>query len=310
MKILITGGAGMVGTTLVHRLQQLKIHDFLVVDNLLYETDYLMNVPFKRGDVSDPAFMIPLLDNYEPDAVIHLAGIVGDAACSLRPIESYNVNIKSIKLLADYYKGRIIWPSSCSVYGLNDEIATEESPVTPLSLYAQMKVNGEQLLIDKNAFIPRLGTLHGVGGRFRSDLVVNLLTIRALIEGKIQVFGGGQYRPLLHVEDLADTIVRHLASTRKGVFNLAEGNYKILDIAQEVQRQLPNTQLEITPTSFEDSRNYKVSIEKAQKAWGFKPTLGINYTIKSIIDLYNEGRIKDFANMKYSNVLGLQFHNK
>jgi len=203
MKVLITGVAGLVGHAIVDLLNAIKVHEFLGVDNLLYTDEYLRHVPFQVGNVGDSEFMVPLLDSYKPDAVIHLAGIVGDAACATRPKEAEEANITSIKILRDHIDGRIIFPSSCSVYGTNDDLVTEESTPNPLSLYAEMKLRAEEILEGKNVFIPRLGTLHGVTGRLRNDLVVNVLAIRALVEGKILVFGGEQYRPLLHVRDFA-----------------------------------------------------------------------------------------------------------
>lgn len=307
MRILITGGAGLVGSALVQRLQQIKFHEFLVVDNLLYEPDYLLNVPFKGGDVSDPKFILPILDTFKPDVVVHLAGIVGDGACAVRPLEAQHVNVDSIKLLCENYNGRIIFPSSCSVYGVNDDLVTEESPLNPLSLYASMKVTAEKLLKDKNAFIPRLGTLHGVGGRMRSDLVVNILTIRALIEKKMTVFGGEQYRPLLHVDDFVNTIIVQLPLSHQGIFNLVEDNYKIIDIANAVQKLIPGVSIEREDISFEDARNYRASSQKAKETWGFDPKKGLKDTIQGIINVYEDRRIKDFAHVKYSNLVSLQF---
>lgn len=310
VKILITGGAGLVGTAIVRALQQMPEHKFLVVDNLLYESDYLLNVPFKGGDISDPAFLIRVLTEFKPDAVIHLAGIVGDGACAVRPYEAYRINLDSVRTLCNMYDGRIIFPSSCSVYGVNNDLVTEEAELSPLSLYASLKSNAERVLEGKNVFIPRLGTLHGVSGRLRNDLVVNILTLRALTTQKIRVFGGEQYRPLLHVKDAVDTFIYQCTAEHTGIFNLVEGNYRIFDIAEKVQEMIPGTEMEVVETSFEDSRNYKASSEKAYKAWGFAPRFQIHDTINDLIQVYNENRVKDFSNMKYSNLVSLQLNGK
>jgi nucleoside-diphosphate-sugar epimerase len=255
--------------------------------------------------------MVPLLNSYKPEAVIHLAGIVGDAACATRPKEAEEANITSVKILRDhYFGGRIIFPSSCSVYGANDDIVTEESTLNPLSLYAEMKVRAEEILKDKNAFIPRLGTLHGVTGRLRNDLVVNVLAIRAIVEGKITVFGGEQYRPLLHVRDLAEIMVMQLPRKYTGIFNLVENNYKIVELAEIVKQVIPNTEIEITKMEFEDRRNYRASAVKAKKYWEFNPTRTVLDTVEDIARIYNEGRIKDFSMLKYSNMLTLQLKAK
>jgi len=305
---MILGGAGLVGHAIVDILNQLRIHEFLVVDNLLYTDEYLRHVPFQAGNVGDPNFMVPLLDSYKPDAVIHLAGIVGDAACAARPKEAEEVNITSVKILRDHFDGRIIFPSSCSVYGANENLVTEESVPNPLSLYAEMKLCAEEILVDKNAFIPRLGTLHGVTGRLRNDLIVNILAIRAMVEKKISIFGGEQYRPLLHVKDLAEVMTCQLSQQRRGIFNLVENNYKISELADIVKQVIPDIKIEITEMEFEDRRNYKASAEKAKKCWNFNPKLSVKDTVEDIVRIYNEGRIKDFSLIKYSNISTLQLN--
>ncbi|MCK4822665.1 NAD(P)-dependent oxidoreductase [bacterium] len=305
MRVLITGAAGLAGHAVVDLLNSTRVHEFLGVDNLLYDDEYLRQVPFQAGNVGDSKFMVPLLESYKPDAVIHLAGIVGDAACAARPKEAEEANITSVKILRDHFEGRIIFPSSCSVYGANDSLVTEESMPNPLSLYAKMKLRAEEILGGKNVFIPRLGTLHGVTGRLRNDLVANVLTIRALIEGEITVFGGEQYRPLLHVRDFAETVVVQLPRQYTGIFNLVENNYKISELADIVKQVIPNTEIEITEMEFEDRRNYKASATKAKKSWGFDPRLTVFDTVEDIVRIYNEGRIKDFSLLKYSNMLTL-----
>lgn len=306
MKILVTGGAGLVGHAVVDILKQIKVHKFLVVDNLLYTDEYLRNVAFQAGNVGDLKFMAPLLKNYKPDAVIHLAGIVGDAACAARPKEAEEANVISVKILRDHFDGRIIFPSSCSVYGANDNLVTEESAPNPLSLYAAMKLRAEKILEGKDVFIPRLGTLHGVTGRLRNDLVVNMLAIRAVIEGRITVFGGEQYRPLLHVKDLAEVIVMQLSQQHTGIFNLVENNYKITTLANIVKQVIPSIEIKTTKMEFEDRRNYRASASKAKKCWGFDPKLTVFDTVEDIVRIYNEGRIKDFSMIKYSNMSTLQ----
>lgn len=311
MRILILGGAGLVGHAIVDILNVIKGHEFLVVDNLLYSDEYLRNVNFQFGNVGDSAFMVTLLKNYVPDGVIHLAGIVGDAACAARPQETEEANITSIKILRDHFDGKLIFPSSCSVYGMNKRLVTEESSLNPLSIYAETKVRAEELLKDKpQVFIPRLGTLHGVTGRLRNDLIVNLLSIRALIEGKITVFGGSQYRPLLHVRDLAEMMVQQLFHMHPGIYNLVENNYKISELAGIIKQVLPKTKIEITEIEFEDRRNYKASARKARNELNFSPRLSVQQTVEDMVRIYNEGRIKDFSILKYSNVLTLQFKGK
>lgn len=310
-RILITGCAGLVGRELLNILNKSSDKQVFGVDNLLYETDFLYPCQFQRGNVGDKNFMQMILKNFAPTHVIHLAGIVGDAACSSRPKEAYEANVTSLEILRDNFDGRIIWMSSCSVYGANDNLVNEESTFNPLSLYAEMKVQGEDILKDKNALILRLGTLHGVSGRFRNDLIVNVLAIRALIEKKLSIYGGTQYRPLLSVHDLANWIVSDfLKRDIIGTFNLLENNFRIKDVAQIVKSVLPETIIETTEMPFEDRRNYKVSFEKAKKTFGLVRTYSVRDTVKEIQKMYLEGRIKDYSNIKYSNMSALQIGNK
>ena len=132
------------------------------------------------------------------DAVVWLAALVGDPACALHPDVSVEINQESVRALAENFEGRLIFLSTCSVYGAQDSVLDEKSPLNPLSVYAVTKLEAEKYLAEKNAIIFRLGTLFGVGdlfSRIRLDLVVNILTVRAHRVGTVKVFGGEQFRP-------------------------------------------------------------------------------------------------------------------
>lgn len=307
MKVLITGGAGLIGHSVIDQINR-KEHDVVIVDKLLYADDYLRNdSKFYYGDVSDEDFMVPFLKKHKFDAVIHLAAIVGDGACQIRSRESREVNVNSVEILSKYFDGRIIFPSSCSVYGVNPEEVTEESPLNPLSLYAATKVEAERLLKEKNAIILRLGTLHGMTYRIRNDLVVNLLTIRALTEGKMSVFGGDQYRPLLQVGDIATLMIQLLDNPTTGVYNVAEGNYTISAIAERIKSQLHRigikSEIEHTEVLFEDHRDYRVNLDKLRTVPDITlPRTPVEDTVVHIAWLHKTGRVKDFFNARYSNV--------
>jgi nucleoside-diphosphate-sugar epimerase len=194
--------------------------------------------------------------------------------------------------------------STCSVYGARDGELDESSPTNPLSAYAVTKLAAESYLKDKNAMIFRLGTLFGLGdnySRIRLDLVVNTMTVRAITEGKLRVFGGEQYRPLLHVKDAAQVIADNLETKHTGIFNVHKENIRILDLARLVEKSVPGVSLDIVDTSFEDSRNYKATSDKAVKTFGFKPKYDAKQGIKEVKRLIEEGRIKDYNNPRYSN---------
>lgn len=299
MKILITGGAGYLGGALTDMLLQ-TTHDIRVYDNLTYEESYLKPVPFVFGDIRDKKKLKEQLD--WADVVVWLAALVGDGACALNPALTKEINQDTVKWLADNFDSRIIFMSTCSVYGARDGLLDEEAPTNPLSVYASTKLKAESYLKNKNAIIFRLGTLFGLGdeySRIRLDLVVNTLTARAMSEGKLTVFGGNQYRPLLHVKDAAWAILCNLESEYTGIYNLHLTNVRILALAEAVQAVIP-CELDVVETSFEDSRNYKVDSSKAKQI-GFAPQYGVYEGVTELRELLRKGRIKDLNNPRYSN---------
>lgn len=299
------GGAGYLGGAVTDILSNpvaaWASHNFRVYDNLTYEEAYLKPVPFIFGDVRDRESLKKQLD--WADCVIWLAALVGDGACAINPVKTKEINQDSVKWLSENFDGRIIFTSTCSVYGAQDGLLNEDSPLNPLSVYAQTKLEAESYLKDKNAIIFRLGTLFGLGdnySRIRLDLVVNTMTARAVSEGKLTVFGGEQYRPLLHVKDAAQTIIDHLESDITGIFNLHQQNVRILDLAEGVKRQIA-CELEVVETSFEDSRNYRANSKKAKESFGFKPHYYADQGINEVKELLQQGRIKDLNNPRYNN---------
>lgn len=301
MKIAILGGAGFLGGAVTDLLAD-SGHEVRVYDCLLYEEAYVKDVDFVFGDVRDRPRLQEQLD--WADACIVLAAIVGDGACALMPSEATEINYDAVEYIANNFDGRIIFMSSCSVYGASDGLLDESSATNALSLYASTKLKAEALLADKNAIIFRLGTLFGLGDSYsrpRLDLVLNTLTAKALSDHRLRIFGGEQYRPLLHVRDAARAIAQNLETDHTGVFNLHRSNIKILDLAREVQAQVPGTELEIVETTFEDSRNYRVTSRKAVDAFGFIPTLTVTDGIEEVKQLLESGRLKRIDNPRYSN---------
>ena len=201
--------------------------------------------------------------------------------------------------------------STCSVYGAQDKELDENSITNPLSLYAETKLNAEKCLKHKNAIIFRLGTLFGVGdlySRIRLDLVVNILTVRAHTEGEIKVFGGDQFRPLLHVKDVARAVLMNLDSEHKGIFNLQRQNVRIMDLAYQVRNHFPDMKIEHTDMPFQDTRNYRVSSNKAFETFGYKSIHSIDEGIEQLKFLVETRRIKDLSSPRYSNQAYLKEH--
>jgi len=307
MKVLVVGGAGYVGGGIVDKLSQ--NHEVTVYDSLVYETSYRKNVNFILGDIREYDKLNKILNNF--DVVIWLAALVGDGACSINPELTYEINSESIKNLVTNFDKRIVFLSTCSVYGAQDGVLTEESETNPLSEYASSKLLGEQYLKDSNSIIFRLGTLFGISDQFsrvRLDLVVNILTAKALMEKKISVFGGDQWRPLLHVKDVANAIDQTVDTSLNGIYNLHYKNYKIIDIAEKIKEKIGDIEIDITPMSFEDARNYQVSSEKLEKESKFKAQIGLEQGIDEIYELILNNRIKDINDPRYSNQNFLKEH--
>ena len=302
-KVLVVGGAGYVGGWLTDQLLTFG-HEVRVVDNLTYEDMYLKDIEFYFGDVTN--FKTVETHLIWADVVVWLSALVGDPACAINPKLTIETNVNSVKMLTNAFSGRIIFLSTCSVYGAQNLILSEESPTSPMSLYAESKLRAELILLEaKNeVLIFRLGTLFGVGdsySRLRFDLVLNSLTARAVTEKSMSVFGGQQFRPLLHVRDVATAIVPEIQTTNSGVYNLHAENLTILELAQRIQKILPDANIETTDISFQDLRNYKVSSEKANRLLKFVPKYSIETGIKEIISLIVTKRIRDVRISKFNN---------
>ena len=300
MNVLVVGGAGYVGGGIVDKLKE--NHSVTVYDSLIYEESYRKDIKFVYGDIRDHEKLLELLNSN--DAVIWLAALVGDGACAINPELTFQINSESVKFLAENFKKRIVFLSTCSVYGAQEGMLDESSSINPLSEYASSKVQAEEYLQNSNAIIFRLGTLFGISDEFsriRLDLVVNILVTKALSEGKLTVFGGDQWRPLLHVNDVANAINHTLENEVTGVFNLHYKNFKIIDIANKIIEKVPTAKIETTPMKFQDARNYQVSSEKLFNETGFRAQVDLSTGIDEVYQLISSKRIKDVNHIRYSN---------
>lgn len=306
MKILIVGGAGYVGGVVTDLLIKNK-YNVTVYDSLLYEDQYMKGCSFILGDVRDESKLTSLFNKF--DTIVWIAALVGDGACNIDPKLTNEINFKSVEFLSKHFNGRIVFFSTCSVYGAQNQLLNENSSVNPLSLYASTKLKAENALKNKNAIIFRLGTLFGLSDKFarlRMDLVVNTLTAKAFIENKINVFGGEQYRPLLHVKDAAKAIHESISSKEVGIFNLSLDNFKIIDIANAIKDHFPSLEILIEDIPFQDTRNYRVDNSKSLNLLNFKADISLLDGIKEIKKLLIETRIKDINNPRYTNQKYLQ----
>lgn len=292
-KVLVVGGAGYVGGVVTDALLGRNI-PFSVYDSLLYEHQYLKPLDFIYGDVRDKEKLAKLLPGYSH--IIWLAAIVGDGACNVKPELTIQVNQDSVDWLSHNFHGRIVYLSTCSVYGKNDQEVIETSVVNPLSLYAKTKMQAEEFLMGKNCIIFRLGTVFGVSdnySRIRMDLVVNYMTARAVKNKKLEIFGGDQWRPLIHVKNVGEVVVNSLDKNLTGVYNIATLNYQMKELGKEIGT-IMGCQVDYKEMKSEDMRNYHVNTNKAKESGllSFKKVLNIEDGVREIADLVSLKKIK------------------
>jgi nucleoside-diphosphate-sugar epimerase len=249
------------------------------------------------------------------DAVIHLAAIVGDPACALDEKITREINIASTRMIGELAKGfgvrRLIFASTCSVYGACDNLIDERSSLNPVSLYAHTKIDSEKVLLelataDFSPVILRLATVYGLSYRPRFDLVVNLLIAKALTEKKISIFGGEQWRPFIHVDDVAESFCKCLGAkvlqVHGQIFNVGsnEQNYKIKQVGEMINQRWPDTVVEIMK-DLDDKRNYRVRFDKIQEILGFIPLKTIKDAFTEFEVLFSSNNITNYQDQLYSN---------
>jgi nucleoside-diphosphate-sugar epimerase len=325
-KILIVGGAGFIGTALALKLLE-KNYNITILDKLIYDKKIIKknfknkkNFNFILGDVCDLNTQIKAIK--EIDVVVYLSEIVGDPACSAKPEDALKTNYLSVLSFAHLCShlaiDKFIYTSSCSVYGLDEDnkLLSEKSNLNPVSHYARIKIMSEKALLSSsnNYFKPtiiRLGTVFGPSKRMRFDLVVNTMSKFAYFNKKIEVHGGNQWRPNIHVEDVADGIISIIKSKKKNVenqiFNLSNDklNLQIIDIAKKVKNTFKNANLNVIKTST-DPRNYKVTSKKLKNKTGFVAKKSIESALKEIKNMFRFKKIKNPENKIYNNFLSLK----
>ena len=308
MRVLITGGAGYVGSVLSRKLLA-KGYNVRVMDALWYGNESIEdlkkneNFELIKEDIRN---LVPTVKAMiDVDAVIHLASIVGMPASSIEPRTSEEINYLATKNIAELCQlhdiETYIFSSTCSVYGYQpNKIINEKSHVAPLDFYAKQKYLSERATgwLNRSPTIYRFGTLFGLSPRMRFDLVINLFVAQALTDGKITVFGGKQERPFLHVSDAADSLIFGIEKNITGTYNVISENMTILQAAERIKKII-GCEIEIS-TENEDNRSYRVSAEKIKQV-GFTPLKNLDDTIKEIKDAFSNKLLKDYNDVKYNN---------
>ena len=318
-KVLVIGGAGYIGSALLPKLlargYKVRLLDmFIYGDEPIAKVAGHPNLQIIRSDFRKVDQVVRAMQGMQ--AVIHLGAIVGDPACALDEDLTVEINLIATRLLAEVAKGhgisRFIFASTCSVYGASDELLNERSALNPVSLYARSKIASERVLLELEderfrPMILRFGTIYGLSGRTRFDLVVNLLAAKAIIDRKITVFGSDQWRPFVHVEDAAKAVILALESrpdvVRDPIFNVGsdEQNRTLGQIGELIKRIVPEADLLISDSN-SDRRNYRVCFQKIRTLLRFKPEWQLEDGVQQVIDAIYSGQVQSYSHPKYSNV--------
>lgn len=324
--VLITGGGGYIGTHVTENLlnegYKVRIFDqFIFGEDAISDLKKDTNLTIIKGEIGEWQKLRESLNGV--NAVIHLAGLVGDPACIVNKELTIQMNIVSTRIVKELSKDakvpRFIFSSSCSVYGASNQLMSEESKLNPVSLYAQTKIDSENEILndDSKDFHPtilRFATVFGDSRRQRFDLVANLFVAQAYNDGVTTVTGSSQWRPFIHPQDIARAIVKVLEKPEKEVskqiinvgddnLNITIGNLALL-VANIVKKDKNGKPIEIIINSdASDARNYRVSFKKIKKLLGFKATVDIKNGLEEIYNNFKSGKYhRNYKDPLYINV--------
>lgn len=321
MNVLVTGGAGYLGSVLVPKLL-VRGHRVKILDIGYFGVEHLRSlrpsVEIIRDDIRE-VFQNKnvngqLLDNV--DAVLHLAAISNDPSAELNPSLTEEVNFAATKALALACKERnirLVFSSSCSVYGEAPGELTEDGQTNPLTAYARSKVDSDQFLVNlaDNRWRPvilRNGTLFGFSPRMRFDLVINIFSYCSTLYNEVRVFGDGmQWRPFLHVADCARAFIHFMEKNdpQHMMYNIAHENLRVVDLIAIFQSIIPQCQPKYITLPNPDLRNYHVCV-KRMKEDGFLPKVDVKTGAEEIIEAIVTGRIGDPEAVYYRNAKWLK----
>ncbi|MBK6795199.1 MAG: NAD(P)-dependent oxidoreductase [Anaerolineales bacterium] len=325
--ILITGGAGYIGSLLTSELLR-QNYRVTLLDSLLFGGESILpymshpNFHFIKSDVTEPRAVRDAVkrDWQKPDALIHLAGIVGFPACqAVGKQVAWKYNVEATKLVyaqaADLGVERFVFASTYSNYGLSEDgkPVTEETPLNPQSLYAETKIAAEEYLLAQKdtACTPllfRFATLYGVSPRTRFDLIVNQFVLEAFTKRQLIIYQRGYSRSFVHIRDVVRGIIMGLEAEqdkiRRQVFNLGtdNGNYSKNDIVNYVLKRMPETIVEYKDMSFGgDMRDITVSFEKIKRVLNFETTLTVDDGVREVLFALKSGLIRNPTDDRYRN---------
>lgn len=296
MKVLVVGGAGFIGAVLCPYLED-RGHEVQIFDNFMYGRK-------GKRDIRDVNELWPAIEWAE--SVVNLAGLSNDPLSDINPELTWEINYKSNELLTKLLHNsgkRVIYASSCSVYGFSEDTFDEKSALHPQTLYAKTKMLSEKFYLDEavEGIVMRIATVYGLSPMPRFDLVVNKMIGDAYFKKKIVIHGGEQWRPVVHVLDVARAIELFLTKG-KGVYNVGSNNqnYRIKDLGKVVFQNVPNCDLIIEEEKV-DKRSYRVNFDKLAKL-GWQPESFIEHAVGELFLAFQSKQIKNLEDDKYYRV--------
>lgn len=320
--VVVTGGAGYIGSLLVAQLLQ-QGHYVTVVDNLLFGGESLVtflshpNFHFAKADITESRSLRDALPRAwpRPDTIFHLAGIAGFPACqSVGKQAAHFYNVEATQNILEQAENlkvdQFIFTSTYSVYGAstNDQPVTETSSLNPQSLYAETKMAAEEIVLPRGALVFRMATLYGISPRTRFDLTVNQFVLDAFTRRQLLIYQRGYSRSFIHVLDVVRGLIMGMNAptekTRGCVFNLGteDGNLTKDQIIKLIIKRLPDTFVEYKDLTFGgDRRDINVSFDKIQHELGFNATLGVDDGVREIVNALRVGLIREPQHERYRN---------
>lgn len=310
MRILITGGAGYLGSIMVPHLLALG-HEVTVVDTFMFNQSSLLDCcaqprfSLVRGDARDRGVMQKLMG--KADVIIPLACLTGAPLCKLQPDNARTTIVEALRLMLELrsQEQRILYPTTNSGYGVGEEgmFCTEESPLRPISLYGQLKCEAEAMLLDAgNAITYRLATVFGASPRMRLDLLVNDFTFKAVMQGYMVLFEAHFKRNYIHIRDIARAFehgITHFEAMKDKPYNvgLSSANLSKWELCEEIQKQVPSFYFVEAPIGKDpDQRNYIVSNARIEGT-GFMPQYSLTDGITELLKAFQVMRLNQFSNV-------------
>lgn len=325
--VMITGGAGYIGSILTSELLRAN-YRVTVLDSLLFGGEAIVpflnhpNFHFIKADVTEDRTVRDAVkrDWQRPEAIVHLAAIVGFPACqAVGKQVAWKYNVEATKMVfdqaADLGVERFVFASTYSNYGLSEDgkPVTEESPLNPQSLYAETKIAAEEFLLSQKdsscgPLLFRFATLYGISPRTRFDLIVNQFVLEAFTKRSLIIYQRGYSRSFVHIRDVVRGVIMGLEAEKTKVcgqvFNLGteHGNYSKDDIVQLVLKRMPETVVEYKDLTFGgDMRDITVSFEKIKRVLGFETTLDVDDGVREVLFALKSGLIRNPTDDRYRN---------